>query len=87
MLMLSGSLVLMSRHQNAGQSHNIERASRSCENVAKFKHQGTTVTINLIHHGIKSRFNSGNACYHSIQNLLFSHLLSKNEIDETVIFL
>jgi hypothetical protein len=27
---------------------------------------------------IKRRLNSGNACYHSIQNLLSSRLLSKN---------
>jgi hypothetical protein len=27
---------------------------------------------------IKRRMNSGNACYHSGQNLLSSHLLSKN---------
>ena len=27
---------------------------------------------------IKSRLNSGNACYHSVQNLLSSSLLSKN---------
>jgi hypothetical protein len=26
---------------------------------------------------IKSRLNSGNACYHSVQNLLSSHLISK----------
>jgi hypothetical protein len=30
---------------------------------------------NLIHEG---RLNSGNACYQSVQNLLSSHLLSKN---------
>jgi hypothetical protein len=24
------------------------------------------------------RFNSGNACYHSVQNVLSSHLLSEN---------
>jgi hypothetical protein len=54
MWMISESLVLMSRHQNAGQSHSTERDSRSFENVAKLKHQGTTVTINLIHHGIKA---------------------------------
>jgi hypothetical protein len=31
---------------------------------------GTAVTNqNLIHEGIKSRLNSGNACYHSVQNL------------------
>ena len=27
---------------------------------------------------IKSRLKSGNACYHSVQNLLSSRLLSKN---------
>jgi hypothetical protein len=27
---------------------------------------------------IKRRLNSGNACYHSVQKLLSSHLLSKN---------
>jgi hypothetical protein len=32
----------------------------------------------LIQEEIKRRLNSGNACYHSVQNLLSSHLLSKN---------
>jgi hypothetical protein len=32
----------------------------------------------LIQGEIKRRLNSGNACYHSVQNLLFSRLLSKN---------
>jgi hypothetical protein len=32
----------------------------------------------LIQEDIKRRLNSGNACYHSFQNLLTSHLLSKN---------
>jgi hypothetical protein len=32
----------------------------------------------LIHEKIKSRLNSGNACYHSVQNLLSSRLLYKN---------
>jgi hypothetical protein len=31
-----------------------------------------------IQEGIKSRLKSGNACYHSVQNLLSSSLLSKN---------
>jgi hypothetical protein len=40
---------------------------------------GTTVTNeNLIQEEIKRRLNSGNACYHSVQNLLSSCLLSKN---------
>jgi hypothetical protein len=32
----------------------------------------------LIQEEIKRRLNLGNACYHSVQNLLSSHLLSKN---------
>jgi hypothetical protein len=40
---------------------------------------GTTVTSqNLIQEEIKRRLDSGNACYHSVQNLLSSRLLSKN---------
>ena len=40
---------------------------------------GTTLTDqNSIHEEIKSRLKSGNACYHSVQNLLSSSLLSKN---------
>jgi len=40
---------------------------------------GTTLTHkNSIPEEIKSRLRSGNAYYHSVQNLLFSRLLSKN---------
>jgi len=44
-----------------------------------FKYLGTTLTNqNSIQEEIKSRLKSGNACYHSVQILLSSSLLSKN---------
>jgi hypothetical protein len=44
--------------------------------VAKFKYFGTTLTDqNSMHKEIMSRLNSGNACHHSVQSLLSSHLL------------
>ena len=50
---------------------------------------GTTLTNqNSIQEEIKSRLKLGNACYHSVQNLLSSSLLSKNlkiEIYRTII--
>jgi hypothetical protein len=47
------------------------------------------VTQNSIHEEIKSRLNSENASYHSVQNLLCYSLLSKNiniKIYSTIIF-
>jgi hypothetical protein len=38
----------------------------------------TITNLNLIQEKIKRRLNSSNACYHSVQNLLSSPLLSKN---------
>jgi hypothetical protein len=47
--------------------------------VAQFRYFGMTITdTNLIQEEFKRRLNSGNACYHAVQNLLPSHLLSKN---------
>ena len=49
------------------------------ERVEEFKYLGMMLTDqNSIQEEIKSRLKLGNACYHSVQNLLFSRLLSKN---------
>ena len=47
--------------------------------MEEFKYLGTTLTDqNSIQEEIKSKLKLGNACYHSVQNLLSSMLLSKN---------
>ena len=49
------------------------------ERVEEFKYLGTTLTNQTsIAEEIKSTLRSGNACYHLVQNLLSSRLLSKN---------
>jgi len=51
----------------------------SFEKLEGFKYLGKTLTNqNSIQEEIKRRWKSGNACYHSVQKLLSSSLLSKN---------
>jgi hypothetical protein len=70
---------VMSRDQNAGQNGNIHIGNKLYETVEEFKYLGTTLTNqNYIQEEIKGRLKSGNACYHSVQNLLSSSLLSKS---------
>jgi hypothetical protein len=68
---VNGKLKLcFSIYPNSGQNQNVRTADESFENVATFKYLGTTLTNqNDIHGEIKSRLNSGNVCYHSVQNL------------------
>jgi len=52
--------------------------NRYCEMVEEFKYVEITLTNqNSFPEEIKSRLNSGNACYHLVQNLSSSSLLSK----------
>jgi hypothetical protein len=81
--------MFMPRQQTTGQNDCINVANKSFRNVVKFKYLGSTViNKNFIHKEIKSRLNSGNACYHAVQNLLSSRLLSKKvktEIHKAII--
>ena len=62
--------VVMSRDQNAGRSHNIKIHNSAFESVEELRYLGTTLTHqNSVREEIQSRLKSGNACYHSVQNL------------------
>jgi hypothetical protein len=70
--------MLLSRHQNSGQNHDIKIGNRF-ENLVQLRYLGTTITNqNLIQKEIKRRLNSGSACYHSVKNLLSFRLFYKN---------
>jgi hypothetical protein len=70
---------LVSRWQKAGERQRINIANRSFEDVDKFKYFGRTLTDQIcIHEEFKSRLNSGNTGYHSVQGLLLSRLQSRN---------
>jgi ribosomal protein S2 len=57
--------MLLSRHQNAGQNHDIKIGNRCFENVVQLRYLGKTITnYNLIQEEIKRRLNSGNTYYH-----------------------
>ena len=57
----------------------MKNDNSSFKRVEEFKHLGTTLTNrNSIQKEIKRRLKVGNACYHSVQNILSSSLLSKN---------
>jgi len=71
--------MVMSRDQNAGRIHSVRIDNSTFEMVEEFKYLGTTLTNkNSIVEEIKSRLRSESACYHSVQSLLSSRLLSKN---------
>ena len=76
---VAAKCMVMSHEQNAGWNHNIEIGNKSFEMVEMFRYMGWTLTNqNSIHEEIKSRLKLVNTYYNSVQNLLFSNLLSKN---------
>jgi hypothetical protein len=74
----------MSRDQNGGGRHNINIGNSSVQRVEQFKYEYSVTTLTSqysIQEEINSRLKSRNACYHSVQNLLSSSLLSKKYKD------
>ena len=68
----------MSPDKFVRQYHDIKMGNKFSERVEKFKYLETTLTNkNSTHEEIKSRMKSRNACYHSVQNLLSSSLITK----------
>ena len=74
---------------NAGRSHSIKIDETSFESLEEFECLGTPLTYqNSTQEEIKKRLKQGNACCHSVQNILSSSLPSKNlkiKIHRTII--
>jgi len=71
--------MVMSRDQNAGRVQTVRIDNSTFKRVEETTYLGTILTNrNSIAEKIKSILRSGNACYHSVQNLLSFRLLSKN---------
>jgi len=71
--------LVMSRDKNIRCSHYINMDNSSLARVEECKYlEKTLANQNSIQEEIKSRLKSGNACYHSVQNLLSSCLLSSD---------
>jgi hypothetical protein len=61
------------KHRN-----NVKTTKKSFEKGEEFRYLGTTLTNqNSIREEIRRRLKLGNACYHSVQNILSSGLLFK----------
>jgi hypothetical protein len=65
--------MVMSRDQNAGRNYSMKNDSKSFEREEQLKYFGTTLMDQ-----IPFILKPGNVCYHLLQHLLSSSLLSKN---------
>jgi hypothetical protein len=81
--------MLRTPYQKAGHIHCTKKANSSFQDVVPLKYLGRNLTDqNYMLEEIKSRLNSGNACYHSVQSILSSRLLSRKvkvDICKTII--
>jgi hypothetical protein len=69
----------LSPDRNAERGDSVKIDNNSIERVEELQYLGKTLTDqNSIQAEIKSRLKLGNACCHSVQNLLSSRILSKN---------
>jgi hypothetical protein len=69
---------LKNSKNNNNNSNNIFD-NNSFERVEEFRYFRTSLkNQNSIQEEINGRLKSGNACYHSVQNILYPRLLSKN---------
>jgi hypothetical protein len=55
--------MLLSRHQNAAQNHDIKIANRSFENDLHIRFGNDSNKFNLLQEDIKRKLNSSNACF------------------------
>jgi hypothetical protein len=67
--------MLLSRHQNIGQNRDTKWQT---DRLIMYHSSNIWGRQNLIQENLKRRLNSGSACYHSVQNILSSRLLSRN---------
>jgi hypothetical protein len=71
--------MVMSGDQDAGRSHDIKIDNSSFERVQHFIYLGTNRTNqNSIQEVNKCRLKSQNACYHSVQNIVYKNCLFKS---------
>jgi hypothetical protein len=71
--------MVMSWDRNARWGHGVKIYNSSIERVKEFKYLGMMLRDQFsIQEEIKSRLKLENACYHLVQNLLSSRVLSKN---------
>jgi hypothetical protein len=62
-----------SRGRNAGRSRNLKIDNKSFGRMEQFQHLGKTPkNQNSVREELKGRLELGNACYHSVEGLLYS---------------